>query len=173
MSTLHAAVTLAWIVLVLLTLGYAAVLREVRELRAGLASGDLGPGARRITARSLATDNRHGTLALAVEPGCGSCQVATDALARHLPDWDGPDLRLVSADEAVHDWPSSAALRPLVNAELWDRLAVQSTPMLLRVTPDGTVTERRLVGSPEHLAEIVTGVRAGGVPAGSGKEGTS
>jgi hypothetical protein len=158
-SAWQAAVVLAWIAIVLLALGYAAVLREVRELAAGVRSGNRGGV--RVTARSLQTGNVLGTLALAVTATCGSCRTVTDALAGYVPAWDGPDLRLVTADETVREWPSSGALRPLVDVALWDQLAIHTTPLLLRVSPGGTVVERSIVGSPEHLAELIERVVEG------------
>lgn len=161
MSAWQAAVVLAWIAIALLALGYAAVLREVRELGAGVMSGDLGAGPSRVTVQSLRSDNVHGTLALAATSSCGSCRTVTDALAGYVPNRDGPDLCLVSPDETLLEWPSSGALRTLVDAELWDQLAIQTTPMLLRVSPGGTVMERSVVGSPEHLAELIDRATAG------------
>ncbi|WP_117213696.1 hypothetical protein [Allorhizocola rhizosphaerae] len=149
----QALIVLAWMVLLLLVFAYAALLRDVRELQAGVRTGDLAASGK-VTAPALATSNEEGTYALAVDPACASCRIAVGAFAQPAA---GPDRRIVTAVDEVTDWPEAAAVGVVVDRALWDSLHIQTTPMLLRFDPAGVLRERQIVGSAKHLEKLLGG----------------
>ncbi len=149
----QALIVLAWMVLLLLIFGYAALLRDLREVKAGVRSGDFTREPD-VSTPALATSNVEGTLALVVDPTCGTCQPAVAAFAKQAT---GPDRRIVAASDEVRSWPDAATLGVVVDRALWDRLRVQSTPMLLRFDAAGVLRERQIVGSARHLEKLLGG----------------
>ncbi len=152
-----ALIVLAWVVIVLLAFAYAALLRDLREIQAGIRAGDI-ERATAVTAPALATSNVEGTYALVVDPACGTCASAVTTFAKHANATEGtPDRRIVAAADEVKGWPEAGAVGVIVDRALWDRLRVQTTPLLLRFDPAGVLRERRIVGSVKHLEKLLEG----------------
>jgi hypothetical protein len=134
-----AALILAWIAIVVLAFGFAALLQQVRSLQAALR---LPPGARAglpQSARALepaATDRRY---VLTVDPGCAVCSEVLpefrELAARHA----GVAEFAVLAPSG--DYPVSPGVQILVDADAYRDLAPSWSPGIVAIGPGGTVIE--------------------------------
>lgn len=153
MSVLAAAVVLAWVCLVVLTLAMAGMLRQLRELQADVAR--LGaPQPRGAVGRTLPGLAGAGPLVLLVlDPGCGFCDQVRGPFVQLARAHPGTRFEVLAA--TAH-WPSVAEVRSRVDAELVGELDLPWTPALLLGGPDGTVLAVRPVRSAEGLDDEVS-----------------
>ena len=151
MSPQTALLVLAWVAIVVLYLGMAALLRELRMLRRSVTRGPGGPGrsARTIRLRGLPEastgDER---LVLVVDsqcPLCAACLEELPALAARTSS------RPVVLHEGALRSPS-AAVTYYSDAEDLGSFAHLSPPVLALVGPRGDVRDLALVNHPSELA---------------------
>jgi hypothetical protein len=130
---------ITWAAIVLLFLGLAAVLREVRLLRGAVAGGPDGfvaaPPELSLGARFAGDGAR---IVLAADSGCPLCRVAAERLARRAPG------SLLLTHEPAAAWEAVARrLRIVSDREAWRVLSHLSPPLLMLV--DGSGQVRRMV----------------------------
>lgn len=158
MSAPLALLILSWIAIVVLYLGLAAVLREVRMLRRQLderSATAAAPAELRLPAsfvKRVAQPGRERTV-LVADAGCPLCRQAATVLAETAT----PDFRPVLLTyEPPERWSSLPASVELVqDRDAWSSLAHLSPPVLLTVTPDGTVGSLHLPASERDIASAL------------------
>lgn len=139
MSPSTAFVVLTWAAIILLALGLAAVLREVRLLRATVL-GDADGFQAAPPDIELGPRFAHGTgwrVVLAGDSGCPLCRQVADRLATVVP---GSTLL---THESADTWQAVADRLDVVSdEESWRQISHLSPPVLMLV--DGTARVRRL-----------------------------
>ena len=155
MSFTAAALILAWIAIVVLAFGFAAMLQQVRSLQATLR---LPPGARAglpesaRTLKPVATDRRY---VLTVDPGCAVCSEVLpefrDLAARHA----GVAEFAVLAPSG--DYPVSPGVALLVDPDAYRDLAPSWSPGIVVIGPNGTVIEVAPGGDLNPLQATLAG----------------
>lgn len=161
MSVLTAAVVLAWICLVVLTLAMAGMLRQLRELQAEVAQLGAPPwgGA---AGRRVATLAGEGPLVLLVlDPGCGFCDEVHEPFTRLAGEHPGTRFEVLSP----HDrWAGRPGVRSRVDPDLITRLDLPWAPALLLADAAGTVLTAQPVQSPTRIGEQVARLLDTGSP---------
>lgn len=153
MSPTLAFAIVTWAALLLLFLGLAAVLREVRLLR-GLvtrspdgfvaAPPDLSLGER------FAAPGDGSRIVLAVDSGCPLCVAAVQRVARRAPD------ALVLTHESPEVWERVAgSLRVVRDQESWRSISHLSTPVLMLTDGAGAVRKLVLPVREEEVDRVV------------------
>jgi len=138
---------LIWLAIVVLFCALAAVLREVRLLRAMVLQDGKGFTAARpeITLGPDFADGRT-RIVLAVDTGCPLCVAATERLGRRAPG------ATVLTHEDVTAWEGLAAGLDVVRDRYsWRAISHLASPVLMRV--DGTGRVDRLV-LPTRVSEV-------------------
>jgi hypothetical protein len=152
-SVLTAAVVLAWVCLVVLTLAMAGMLRQMRELQADVARL-ASPQPRGATGRALPELAGTGPLMLLVlDPGCGFCDVVREPFIQLARTHPGTRFEVLAAGER---WPSVPEVRSRVDQDLVVELDLPWTPALVLAGQDGAVRATRPVQAPERLDEQVS-----------------
>ncbi|WP_018680410.1 hypothetical protein [Actinokineospora enzanensis] len=149
MSPSTAFLVITWAAIILLFLGLAAVLREVRMLRAQLARDSGGFSA---AAPDLLLGARFaGRVVLAGDSGCPLCV----AVARRAKE------AVVLTHESPEVWESG--LDVVSDREAWRVVSHLSPPVLMLVGADGRVTRLLLPVREEQVDEALAewGVRGG------------
>jgi len=153
-SLVNGLAVLAFVGVVILLFGLAALLAMVRGLQRSVVTQASGGAAAR-TFPELAAGGE-GTFALVVSSSCSACRQRAGylaTLAGRRPD--GPRLVLLTADEACVEWGGSQ-LPVVVDSALLGRVAPTATPVVVHVDGTGTERFRRLVGSDEELDAALT-----------------
>lgn len=153
MDPLLAVLILAWAAIVLLYLGLAAVLRELRLLRRQLTARQAAGADLADLRLPEATAARLGgpRLVLVADSGCPLCQLAAAELANA---GDRPAL-LTYEDRAA--WPAlDPAIELITDRAAWQALAHLNPPMLLSVAADGRVESLVL---PTSAADVRRALR--------------
>jgi hypothetical protein len=153
MTTTTAALVLAWIAIVLLTLATAGLLRRVEQLSSrGTLQAEPDEPVRglQLPVSKYLSDfegGQTGILLLFVSPSCATCQTAIDAVAEAGPT----EYRIAVVTREIDVQPLSvrAGWVPLTSAAaLFQILRVPATPYLVRLGPDGTIIDATtMVGS--------------------------
>ena len=139
MSFTTAALILAWLAIIVLAFGFAALLQQVRILQAALrlpagARAGLPESARSL--RPLTTSRRY---VFTAEPGCSIC-------AEVLPEFRKLAVTYAGAAEfavlaASGDYQRSDGVEVLVDAQAYRDLAPSWSPGIVVIAADGTVIE--------------------------------
>lgn len=162
MSPAVALAILTWAALVILYLGLAATLREVRLLRAELVrlkAGGTAPPAIEVALPSLAPE-QGAQVVLAADAGCPSCHQAAEALAGYAEALPVPPVLLTY--EAAEEWEHVGdRLRVVQDRAAWSQLSHLAPPVLLLVAPGGAVRELALPVGGKGVSDALStwGVR--------------
>jgi hypothetical protein len=153
MSVLAAAVVLAWACLVLLTLGLAGMLRQLRELQAEVAQLGVpqwdGRGGRRVARLA----GKGPLILLVLDPGCSFCDTVHVPFTRVAGEYPDTRFEVLSPGER---WAGSGGIRSRVDPRLVAELDLPWAPALLLADADGHVLATRPVRSPERIGAQVT-----------------
>lgn len=147
MSPAVAVAVITWVAIVVLYLGLAAVLREVRLLRAQVMRLSVVTAVQPDEATSSPAITMPGVIregapavVLAADSSCPLCRMTIARLARiseHLPE---PAVLLTYEDEQT--WgPLPPSLRVVRDEAAWSQIAHLSPPVLLQVNGQGKVTD--------------------------------
>lgn len=139
MSFTHAALILAWLAIVVLALGFAALLQQLRTLQAALR---LPPGARAglpESARSLRPVTTSRRYVFTADQGCSICAEVLPEFRELAAKYAGTAEFAVLA--ASGDYPRSAGVDVLVDAQAYRDLAPSWSPGIVVIAADGTVVE--------------------------------
>ena len=152
MSTLTAAVVLAWACLILLTLAMAGMLRQLRELQNDVAQlstpGWRGTTGHRVT--ELAGESP--LMLLVLDPGCSFCDAVHEPFAKLTAEHPGTRFEVLSPQAR---WSGPPQVRSRVDQRLVAELDLPWAPALVLVDAGGTVLAAQPVTSPERLGEQV------------------
>ncbi len=155
MTFTAAALTLAWVVIVMLVLVTAGLLRLVAGLRdaavrpAGLDVRDLSGFGLPSSGPLAAVRPAGGGIVLFSSPSCATC---ADVLADLVPAVTAERLVVVSLGDCAGAAAAAPGSRCIPAAgEVLDRLGVPGTPFLMSVDAAGTITSTLLPGSSEEL----------------------
>jgi len=149
MSPMIAFAVVTWAAIVVLLLGLAAVLREVRLLR-GLVTGRPGAFAAAAPEIDLGARVTGGAtrVVVAADSGCQLCHQAAQRLAESHPG------AVLLTHEPADRWRAYAgALRVVSDPDAWRQLSHLSTPVLMLV--DGAGRVRRMM-LPTRLSDVDT-----------------
>jgi hypothetical protein len=141
-----------WGAIVVLFLGLAAVLREVRLL-AGLVTRNSdafvsAPPDLSLGERFAGGDGPH--IVLAADSGCPLCVVAAERLARRAPE------AILLTHEPGAAWAGVAGrLRVVSDRESWRRISHLSTPVLMLIDGSGLVRKLVLPVREEEVDRVV------------------
>jgi len=153
MTTTTAALVLAWIAIILLTLATAGLLRRVEQL-SSRSTLQAEPGepviGLQLPMSKYLSDLEGGqaqVLLLFVSPSCMTCQAAIDAIVAAGPAGHRIGVVLREADAAPMHLPDGWV--PLTSAAgLFHILRIPATPYLVRLDADGTIIDATMaVGS--------------------------
>lgn len=146
MSADTALTIVTWAALVILYLGLAATLREVRGLRAEVLALRSG-GASRSPAIELPTLAHGGPaerVVLVADSGCPACDQAVAELVALAPRLGQDSCLLTYEDPEV--WGAAAQTLTIVNdPAAWSQLAHLTPPIVLLLRPGGRVADLRLL----------------------------
>ncbi|WP_239574941.1 hypothetical protein [Actinokineospora baliensis] len=144
---------ITWVAIVLLFLGLAAVLREVRLLRAIVGRDQGGYEAQ---ADIVLGEKFAGRVVLAADTGCSLCHAVADRLTDAV----------VLTHEVASTW--DIGLEVVTDREAWRAVSHLAPPVLMLVGSDGRVQRISLPVRAEQVDEVLDewGVR-GGAHAGS------
>ncbi|MGM1058334.1 hypothetical protein [Saccharothrix sp. Mg75] len=135
---------LTWVAILVLFLGLAAVLREVRLLRAAVARD---PGGFSAAQPDLVLGPRFaGRVVLAADSGCPLCV----AVARRLT---GTSRALLLTHESPDAW--DAGLEVASDREAWRVVSHLAPPVLMLVGPDGRVARTVLPVREEQVDDVL------------------
>jgi hypothetical protein len=150
MTVQQSALVLAWIVIALLSVGFAAIARQVVALTRLAELASVPPGARRgpivglrlpVTSR-IAAMTGSPLMAIFVAPGCSSCtQLLAECSISSAVRESGLEIVAVSTGNCpVPDsWPSHWTCLERASDE-HDLFSVPATPFVALVDPSSTVT---------------------------------
>lgn len=175
MSFMQSAVLLAWVAIVLLTLGFAGLLRQVTLLTRGQAGSSTSASASSGSPRStrdlvgfrlpahgelpgLVEPGAHRTVVTFVSPGCSSCALTLTGLAE-VPDVQDGSVALVavstgSCDPALENLAGTGRCIGQGRA-LLEALHVPATPYLMAVDGAGTIVAATLPDQDTDLTAWV------------------
>jgi hypothetical protein len=146
-----------WAAIVVLFLGLAAVLREVRLLRgAGAGDGFADAGADLALGGSFsgAADSEGTRLVLAADSGCALCV----AVARRLGGLAAHDARpapVLLTHEPAQLWDGAAGgLRVVSDPEAWRAVSHLQPPVVMLVDGAGTVRRLSLPAREEDVDDV-------------------
>ncbi|MDP4506851.1 hypothetical protein [Nonomuraea turcica] len=146
MSADTALMIVTWAALIILYLGLAATLREVRRLRAEVLALRTGGGpsaAPALKLPTLAYDGQAERVVLAADLGCPACDQAVMELVALAPGLEQPPILLTYEEPEV--WGTAAqALTVTKDPAAWSQIAHLTPPVVLLVRPDGRVADLRL-----------------------------
>jgi hypothetical protein len=161
MTTTTAALVLAWIAIVLLTLATAGLLRRVEQLssRANVQADPGEPviGLQLPMSKYLSdfAGGRAGVLLLFASPSCATCQAAIDA----INDAGSIDYRvgvvIREAEVGPLCLPDGWVCLPSA-LSLFQILRVPATPYLVRLGPDGTIIDGTMIVGNMNLERWLT-----------------
>jgi hypothetical protein len=150
MTTTTAALVLAWIAIVLLTLATAGLLRRVEQLSSrGTLQAHPGQPATglQLPMSTYLHDLAGGqadVLLLFVSPSCATCQAAIDAVVAARPVGYRIGAVIREADLGPLSVPDGW-LRRTSALGLFQILRVPATPYLVHIGPDGTIIDATMV----------------------------
>jgi hypothetical protein len=151
MTTTTAALVLAWIAIVLLTLATAGLLRRVEHL-SSRSTLPIEPthGPSRGLQLPMSTylkdfeGGRTEVLLLFASPSCATCQAAIDAIVAAQPAGLRAGVVIREADTGPLDVPDGWVSLPSA-LELFQIMRVPATPYLVKLGPDGTIVDATMV----------------------------
>ncbi|HET6532823.1 MAG TPA: hypothetical protein VFH03_19725 [Actinoplanes sp.] len=160
-----AALILAWLAIVVLACGFAALLQQVRSLQAAIR---LPPAARAglpESARALRPAGADRRYVLTADPGCAVC-------AEVVPEFRELASRYGHAAEFAilapsGDYPPSSQVDVLVDAAAYRDLAPSWSPGIVVIASDGTVIEAVPGGDLRPLAAALRTAGSASTAAGS------
>jgi hypothetical protein len=162
MTTTTAALVLAWIAIVLLTLATAGLLRRVEQLSsrgAPAAEAGMGPahGLQVPMARHLGdfAGGDSEVLLLFASPACATCQAAVDALVAAHPAGHRIGVVIRERDPGPLRVPDGW-VRLTSAPGLFQLMRVPATPYLVRLSPDGTIVDAMMLVGDLDLAHRLT-----------------
>lgn len=159
MSPLAAAIALSWVAIIVLALGLAGMLAQVRDLQSALAELNPTAGRHDLIGRAAALppgDGSERALLLVVNHVCSSCREVLEALAEQAPRLGAYRLLLLSYQDSP-DWHRHPGIEVWIDPARYRELDLPWTPGLLTVE-DGIVVAVRGVGSAAELRAIVAGL---------------
>ncbi|PZG02226.1 hypothetical protein [Micromonospora deserti] len=163
MSAEAAIAGVTWVALIVLYLGLAATLRDVRLLRnelAELKSGAVRPQAIDITLPGFAPATGAERVVLVADAGCPACQDAAETLAEAASSLSVRPALLTyePADEWAHVGDRVDVAR---DGDAWAQLSHLNPPILLLVGPGGAVREMALLVNGQNVPTTLSawGVR--------------
>jgi hypothetical protein len=172
MSPWPAVTIITWIALLVLYLGLAATLRQVRLLSAELAAlrarGDTRATGIDLVLPALAVPDGPATrLVVAADTGCPACHMTVGLLAELAPGMATSPLLLTY--EPPEAWRESAGPMEIrQDTESWRALRHLAPPVLMSVDPSGRVLDLALPSVPQDVPRTVAAwgfrdlTRAGG-----------
>jgi hypothetical protein len=157
MSPTAAVVVITWVALVIVYLGLAAVLREVRQLRAELAAVRAGaPRAKLLdlTLPTLAAAPGEKAVVLVADSGCPACVGAAGELVRLAPELPvRPTLLTYEPPETWED--VTGRLTVVQDRAASSQFSHLTPPLLALVDARGQVTELALLVDPQSVARTL------------------
>ncbi len=144
---------LAWIAIIAVYLGLAAVLREIRALRDQVsrlteAAGHLGPDQTVRLPAGVAGGSAR--VVLAADSTCPLCRLVLARLSKRAARLTDPPVLLTH--ESPQEWDQAPDGVTMVRDDVaWSRIAHLAPPVLMWVEPDGTVRDLRL---PVHENDV-------------------
>jgi hypothetical protein len=157
MSPTAALTVITWVALAVLYFGLAAVLREVRQLRAELAAvkADTPPVTKPdLVVPALAAEAGKTAVALVADSSCPPCVAAAAELSRVAPRLPAQPKLLTYEPPAT--WESVAGgLAVVRDRPAWSQLSHLSPPILLLVDADGRVRELALLVDGRSLGRTL------------------
>ncbi len=160
MSPWLAVTIVTWVAMLVLYLGLAATLRQVRLLSAELTSLRAGGDTRaaRVDLRLPALAAPDGTaarLVVAADTGCPACHVTVEKLAALAPGLAVPPLLLTYESPQVwHELAGPLEVRQ--DTESWRALRHLAPPVLMSVDASGRVLDLALPTSPEDVPRTLS-----------------
>lgn len=156
MDPLLALLIISWIAIVVLYLGLAAVLREVRMLRRQVS--ELGLGLDDTPTDDVVRMPPHvapgRSLVLASDSTCPLCRLLLATLARVQGRIAVPVTVLGYQDpQEWQDFP--AGMRYVRDDEAWRQIAHLSPPVLMLITEDGTAQEVTMPSSEAEMTGLL------------------
>lgn len=157
MDPLIALVVLSWVAIVVLYLGLAAVLREVRMLRREVATATTSWDPREVdevvTMPGLARSGGP-TLVLAADSSCPMCRLHTARLAEQHAHLDAPAL--VLGYQTREEWGElDDRLRYVQDEDAWQQIAHLSPPVLLLLDESGAAREVTMPSSRDEALVLM------------------
>ncbi|MFG1673134.1 hypothetical protein [Micromonospora sp. NPDC049282] len=149
-SILAAAVAVSWVAIVLLFLGYTALLTQIKELRTVSSTDD------NFTYPELAASTSTSrTVVLVVSATCATCEQV-------LPSWLAIAPRLTAAGHrtvllSIDDstvWTDRGAPSAMLGSELSAPLLLAYQPALLLIDASGRIESAEPVGSATRLEDM-------------------
>jgi hypothetical protein len=150
MTTTTAALVLAWIAIVLLTLATAGLLRRVEQLSSRVAPqaepGEPVRGLQLPMSKYLADFEGGQTevLLLFASPSCTTCQAAIDAVVAARPVDHRIGVVIREAEIGPLHVPDEC-VRLMSALSLFQILRIPATPYLVRLDPDGTIIDATMM----------------------------
>jgi len=175
MSPWLAVTIVTWVALLVLYLGLAATLRQVRLLSAELtalrAGGDTRTTGVDLHLPALAVpDGPAARLVVAADTGCPACHVTVETLAALAPGLPVPPLLLTYEPPQV--WRDLAGhMEVRQDTESWRALRHLAPPVLMSVDASGRVIDLALPSSPEDVPRTLSAWGFRTDPAASSRAG--
>lgn len=152
-----AALVAAWVAILLLGFAMAGLLRQIRELQAGVA----GPSRRRPgPAVGTMLDPARGLADAFLFFGgksCRTCDTLVPELVRLSRTWDGPRLVVVYKDELEKRLDGVETISN--GSQLFEDLNVSVVPFGVVTDADGRVVLAEMLGSLERFTNFVAAAR--------------
>ncbi|SDM80012.1 thioredoxin domain-containing protein [Allokutzneria albata] len=141
---------ITWAAIIVLFLGLAATLREVRLLRAVVMRNPDGFATAQpdVVLGGVFADGTSRPIVAAVDSGCPLCRTVVEELARRAPD----------AKLLTHESPSvwrDAGLEVISDREAWRAISHLSPPVLMHVDGGGAVRRMTLPVRVEELDDWI------------------
>lgn len=162
MTTTTAAIVLAWIAIVLLTLATAGLLRRVEQLSSrGAPTDKAGEGTtyglQVPMARHLGdfAGGDSEVLLLFASPACATCQAAADLLVAARPAGHRIGVVIRERDPGPLQVPDEW-VRLTSSPGLFQMMRVPATPYLVRLSPDGTIVDAMVLVGNRDIADWLT-----------------
>ena len=155
-SLINGLAVLAFVGVVVLLFGLAAMLSIVRSLQKAVVTGT-APARRAEPLVELASGSV-GTVALVVSATCPACRERAAHFSTLESEASAVRLVLVSTDPSCAAW-AGGSVDAVVDSALVGKIAPTATPMVVYVDATGTERFRRLIGSDEELADAVRAAR--------------
>ncbi len=150
MAVLIASVATSWVVILFLTLGYARLVHDMRQLQSGQGTGDIG---RRHVELAPAVEERT-SVVLVLSSTCSTCEKVFAAWTDIAPALRSAGHRAVILGMDDSDrWGPRDGRTILAVLELEGPPLLAYQPALLVVNHNGNITSAAPLGSAEDLVE--------------------
>lgn len=153
---------LQWVAIVVVYLGFAALLRETRLLRGQVSrlqlqvstlGGEAGARAEEEPLPERVTGGRDGVVVVA-DTTCPSCALVLERLMSHRGHLRAQVTLLTWEPE--EDWSHLESVRIVRDAQAWSNLAHLTPPILLRVEASGRIASLHLPSGIEDIDATLT-----------------